>query len=66
MESTYMLNNTGIIKLSDIHIMEHQADSKMRNLNTVMKWCPQYIKWQTQIIVYVLVNVYIWKKTSGR
>lgn len=32
-----MSNNTGIIKLPDIHTMEHQADSKMRNLTTDMK-----------------------------
>lgn len=30
-------SNTGIIKLPDIHTMEHQAESKMRNLATDMK-----------------------------
>lgn len=29
-----MSNNTGIIKLPDTHMTEHQADSKIRNLNT--------------------------------
>lgn len=55
-------SNIGIIKLPDIHTMEHQAESKMRNLATDMKWCPKYIiKWQTQTIVHVLVNVYVRK-----
>lgn len=30
-------SNIGIIKLPDIHTMEHQAESKMRNLATDMK-----------------------------
>lgn len=41
--------------------MEHQAESKMRNLATDMKWCPKYVKWQTQTTVHVLVNVYVGK-----
>lgn len=49
--------------------MEHQADSKMRNLTTDMKCCPHYIvKWKTEIISLcpskcLYMKNYIWKKS---
>lgn len=55
--------------------MEHQADNKTRNLTVHMKWCPQYVKWQTQISLCPSKRLYmktkslerqLWLATSGK